>query len=117
MDGAAAVVSWAAGILGLLILAGLALALIKGSYNRARIEALRSSLDDTDKELARERGRRERLEDRVLHLEAENETLKALVLQRAEVEQLGTTMAGYYAALLANQQKALEILGRLEERS
>lgn len=90
-------------ILTVLVLAGLAAALVRGSYNKASIEALRSDnadlrerLDDRDEKLAEKdtafdheiemRNLREtQLEERCEHLEAENKTLMELVTQRAEV--------------------------------
>lgn len=98
MDNISSVAAWILGIILCLTAVGVAWALVRGSYTKARMEALRTSLDDTDKELEREKGRRERLEDKVLHLSRENNTLRELVLQRAEFDRIEAAVIEHRAA-------------------
>lgn len=116
MNQAGVIATWVGSILGILVLAGTALALIRGSYTKALTEALRTRLDETDKELTRERGRRERLEDRVKHVEAENETLKNLVLQRAEFEQINAAMREHHEQASINWTQLNEKMEEFYDR-
>lgn len=92
--------------LGLVLLVGSVLAIVRGSYNKARIQALREDNEDLrnrvgdvehsleQEKAARERdaiaakGREEAMGLKVKHLESENDLLKQLVTQRANVDQV-----------------------------
>lgn len=83
------------GVLGILILLGGGLALVRGSYSKATIEALRGDNDDLRKRLtdveANERrliDKNDDLEKRYTKIEGENIVLLEAVTQRAEVDRL-----------------------------
>jgi hypothetical protein len=104
------VAAWVLGIIVMLTAAGVAWALVKGAYTKARMEALRTSLDDTDKELAKEKGRRLLLEARVKHVESENDTLKNLVLQRAEFDLINEAMETHENNAVARAEAMLSTM-------
>lgn len=87
--------AWVGGTISLLLAIGAGLALVKGSYGKARIQALREDnddfrkrLDDSDKELAKAKAREDALDLRCSALESENKLLKEMVTQRAQVVEL-----------------------------
>lgn len=98
-------------VIGLLILIGGGIALIKGSYNKARIEALHQDITayqnrtealegDLERQTLKHDGeikacgiREQALEDRCSHLETENHTLRELVTQRADVAEVSAQLA------------------------
>jgi hypothetical protein len=68
---------------------------IRGAYGQARITALREDnddlrkrVDDSDKELAKCNAREDVLEVNLLHLRSENDLLREMVTQRADVSTL-----------------------------
>lgn len=82
-------------IVSITVLAGGIVVFFKGSYNKARIEALRQDLTD---EKSRNESMRRRVEEDhakmqvmegdIVHLKDENQMLREMVTQRAEVERL-----------------------------
>lgn len=91
-DGASGMANMAGTVFGIAILLGGVYFAFKASYNTARIQALRDDntdlrhrVDDLDGEIERAKQREETLEVKVHHLESENQLLREMVLQRAEV--------------------------------
>lgn len=92
------VVKWATGmaaILGLLVLIGAALVLIKGSFNKAQIEALRNdNIDlrartgDCEHQIKIHEATEEKLELRISALEREKALLLDSLTQRADITEL-----------------------------
>lgn len=83
----------AGAFLGILILCGGALALVRGSYSKARIQALRednddlrSRVEDLDRELDRRRDKITNQADKIEDLRSECRLLKELVTSKADVE-------------------------------
>lgn len=92
---------------------GSALALVRGSYNKARMEAirqdnndLRSRTDDQDKELARCKAREDVHEAKIVHLQSENTMLTAMITQRANVDIVIASQAEVLAELKAHNAAA-----------
>src|SRR5690349_2480241 len=88
-----------AAIIGLLILIGGAIALVRGSYNKARIQALREDnddlrarLNDCDKKISEHVAAETLLEQKVDHLTSENVMLTQMVTQRANVDEVITLL-------------------------
>lgn len=87
--------AWVGLFITVMLAIGAGLALIRGSFNKARIEALRgdnSDLRDRVADLEHENERHElkegALETRCEHLESENKLLMEMVTQRAEVAEV-----------------------------
>lgn len=126
--GASQILAVFGGLVTLAVALGAAIALIKGSYNRARIEALRGDLADarnkindlrttvTDLEHEAEKDRltKVQLSERVSHVEDENALLKQLVTQRAEVDALTVKLDTHHQQAMAGVQ---EILGELRKKA
>lgn len=96
------------GIAGIIVLFTGALVFVRGSYNKARIEALRADIADYksreeshDREIGECNHKIGNLQQRCDHLESENITLRDLVTQRAAVE-------GLAAALTEHHRESLE---------
>lgn len=117
------------GLAGLAVLAGGILVFLKGSYNKARIEALRQDLSDYKnreearaKEHAEDLARHERertddlhrmekLETEVKHLSTENSMLRDMVTQRADVALVADQLGSHHQqtiAVLNDIKEALE---------
>lgn len=95
-------------VLSIALALGAALALVKGSYNKARIAALREDNDDLrarvgdmDNELERRKLREETLNARVDKVDSENQLLRDLVTQRAEVDKVHNAVQEHHEAALA----------------
>jgi chromosome segregation ATPase len=87
------------GAITLLVLVGGAAALIRASYSKARVDALREDnsdlrarVGDIDMELDRQKTRADMLEQKLTHVKAENDLLKDLVTQRANVEAIADVL-------------------------
>lgn len=100
-------------VIGTIILVGGSLVLVRGSYNKARIQALREDVDDLqnrvldrDGQLAECRVREDVLEQKVNHLNSENALLKAMVTQRANVDEVLAMLSDHHTAAM-NGQAAL----------
>jgi hypothetical protein len=65
---------------------GAGIALVRGSYSRARMQALREDNDDLRARMSDCEHVNEKLEAEVGHLTSENKLLTALVTQRADVD-------------------------------
>jgi len=83
------------GVISIVVLLGGLLVFFKGSYNKARIEALRQDLfdekgrnDSLRKQVDEDHKKITLMEGDIDHLKAENSMLKEMVTQRAEVERL-----------------------------
>lgn len=106
---------------------GAGLALIRGSYSKARIEALRGDNEDlrskvhdlreevNDLEHGRETDRleKEALSERVSHVENENDLLKRLVTQRAEVDLVKTTLEDHHGKAMTGIDEIKELLNEI----
>lgn len=109
-----------AAAVGLLILIGGALALVRGSYNKARIQALREDvgdyirrLDDCEERCSQAEHREEALELKVDHLKSENSLLTQLVTQRADVDKVLTLLSQHHEAAMAGQAALTEAIQSL----
>lgn len=94
-------------VLSIALALGAALALVKGSYNRARIQALREDNDDLrarvgdlDSELERRKLREETMEAKVNKVDSENQLLRELVTQRADVERVEEAVREHHSKAL-----------------
>lgn len=92
-------VAVAGGILGIIVFLGGLAAYFTGSYNKARIDALRQDLVDAanreeqhEKDRLADSIRIEALEREVEHLKQENDILRELATQRAATEALKQSM-------------------------
>jgi cell division protein FtsB len=74
------------GVLSIVLLLGGVLVFFKGSYSRARIEALRADVSDYKNREEVLVKRVTALESEVAHLKSENGILRDMVTQRAEVD-------------------------------
>lgn len=111
-------VSIAGGILAIIILLIGALVFIKGSYNKARIQALREDNEDLrarimdqERELVILKATKETHTTQIQHLEAENQLLANMITQRANVEALSDLLEMHHKESLQawkNIQKAIE---------
>lgn len=97
-------------------------AYVRGSYSKARIEALRGDnddlrnrIDDLEDSAKRAVDREGKLEDRCLHLEEENKTLTALVTQRAEVAAVGIKLEEHHTDVVEKFNLLLEAVNVLIE--
>jgi chromosome segregation ATPase len=111
-------------IIGLLIMVGGGLALVRGSYNKARIQALREDnddlrkrVDDMDREAERERSKVKTLTDKVTHLENENTLLTSLVTQRADVDTVLTELRDLQRKAEAHWARMSDAMEKLVNRS
>jgi predicted nuclease with TOPRIM domain len=102
-------------VLGVLALLGGSLALVRGSYTKARIqglrednEDLRSRLDDCDKEETRLKAREEALKAKVASVQSENEALKAMVTQRANVDEVLVRLNAHHEDAMQGQRQLME---------
>jgi outer membrane murein-binding lipoprotein Lpp len=93
MNGFMSVLLTIAAVVGAVVLIGGSLALVRGSYNKARIQALREDntdlrdrIDDCEDKIEAAAHKEEALEIEVQHLRSENDLLKAMVTQRADVQ-------------------------------
>ena len=107
-------------VLGLI---GGSFALVKGSYNKARIQALREDnddlrkrLDDADKDSIRRDAREQTLIARIEHVESENELLKTMVTQRANVDQVLDRLNEHHEQVMIGQTKLAQALMAAQER-
>lgn len=105
-------------IIGVLALIGGSLVLVKGSYNKARIVALRDDAQDLRNRLgdceakaeSQERAitegklREDGLAGEIRGLVRENEHLTALVTQRADVDKVLSLLADHHNAAMTGQQ-------------
>ena len=123
-------VNLAVATIALLVGLGGALALVRGSYNKARIEALRGDNSDLrernkDVELENERLKREieterehhklrikQLEESNEHLEDEKKILMELVTQRAEVDEVLQTLNNHHDQAMGKFDSMIELLAR-----
>lgn len=107
MTGIGDVLGIIGGVAGLIVLFTGALVFMRGSYNKARIEALRQDIADyRQREDSRERDiqacnlKIEHLTSKANHLESENTSLRELVTQRAAVENLAKSLNRHHAESL-----------------
>lgn len=95
-------------VLSVALALGAALALVKGSYNKARIAALREDNDDLrarigdlDNEIERRKLKEEALDAKVAKVDSENQLLRDLVTQRAEVDKVNLAVQAHHEAALS----------------
>lgn len=108
-------------VLALLLLVGVVLAVIRGSFNKATAEKLRSDLADADRrlkvaehDLELEKGKTANLETKVNGQQREISMLRDMVTQRAEVETLAGTMTEMLAELRNHHKAATDHWARME---
>lgn len=99
---------------------GAAYALVRGSYNRARIERLREDNEDLRNRIDTLEAAEQRhdeaqkaWEKERAHLVSENQTLLLAATQRAEVEVLRTQMEEYQVESMAAWGRIEELLSEL----
>lgn len=91
------------GVLGLImsvaVAAGAGLALVRGSYTKVRMEALREDnsdlrnrVKDCEDKVSASEAREQLLDQQVKHMQRENDLLKEMVTQRANVEGIGNML-------------------------
>lgn len=116
-------------IISVCLAIGAGIALVRGSYNRARMDALRQDnadlrvrQDDTHKELVDCQNKLALAEGRITHLEQEKELLTALVTQRAEFEKVLDALNNHHeraeetwAALAAAMMQVAARLDKMED--
>lgn len=107
-------------VIGTVILIGGALVLVKGSYSKARIQALREDnedlrnrVSDCEAKVDASEAREAVLEQKVEHLESENGLLTALVTQRANVDEVLTMLSEHHTAAMAGQQALTDAINTL----
>lgn len=117
MNSLGSVIGILGGICGILVLVAGAWVNFKGSYNKARLEALREDLGDY-------RDRVNQLESKeiiqskdIQRLSSENDLLKGLVTQRAQVEQVLEELSLHHAEAMRQWEGMNEILRKMEENS
>lgn len=113
-------------VIAVLIAIGAGLTLVNGSYNKARMDALREDnddlrkrLDDTERDLLRERTKGEARDIRIKHLESENLLLTQLVTQKADVEGVKTDVhrvleeiRTHHASMTKAYERLYDAIGR-----
>lgn len=99
-------------ILAALVALGGGLALVRGAYSKARVEALREDVDDAEKrlkvceqKLSASEAREATLEAKVQHVESENELLTALVTQKANVDEVLSLLNDHHEAAMEWMRK------------
>ncbi len=116
--------SWFAivgGLFGIVAVIGGALVVFRGSYNKARIEALRADVDDYarreqrhEQQRIEDRGKIETLEAKVTALENENNMLRELATQRAAVSELAIEVRELIVVLKTHHIESTEAWERIE---
>lgn len=108
------------GIAGIAVLLTSAFVFTKGSYNKARIEALRDDnndlrarVEDLEGDLERSKTKEAVLEAKVNSLVNENQLLTALVTQRAQVEELTGVLSNHHREAMMAWSEIKEALARL----
>lgn len=105
-------------VVGAVVLLGASLGMIRGSYNKARIQALREDNEDLrnrvrdveDKCTASE-AREALLEQKVEHMENENVLLTALVTQRANVDEVLGELRDHHTAAMDKFDELIAAVG------
>lgn len=105
---------------GVIVLLISAFIFVSGSYNKARIQALREDnqdlrdrVNDLDSELERTKAREDKLEAQVQHLVTENQLLADMITQRANVEALSDMLDHHHSEAMKAWDKiakAIEVL-------
>lgn len=123
MDNVTGALGVIAAVLGILMTAGLAMALVRGSYSKARIEALRGDNQDLrdrvkDLEASDERHlvKEKHLEQRCEHLENENKMLMEMVTQRAEVAAVAEQLTNHHEEAMRVWQEMAAAIERMGQR-
>lgn len=117
--------AWVGVFITVMLAIGAGIALIRGAYNKARVEALREDLVDARAKIEELRGnvrdvehdaklkdeahklREDALEDRCTRLETERDALRKMVMQRAEVAEVKSL-------LVSHHEDAMHRLDRME---
>lgn len=122
MDNLAAVITIILGLATLTALVGSTYVLFRASLSRARINALREDnqdlrnrVDDQDKELIKCQAREKVLEETCVHLREENDMLKKLVLQRAEVDGVKAEVERLFEELASHHIATIDVLQGIKE--
>ena len=112
------------GVIGLVIAVAVAigggLALVRGSYTKARMEALREDngdlrnrVRDCEEKVKASEAREALLAQQVKHVESENNLLKEMVTQRANVEGIGNMLQYHHDQAMSRidelPEKILEV--------
>lgn len=122
-DGVLGVIYTAGAVITILGSLGVAYALIRGSYNQARIRALREDnedlrarIDDLEDAEKRHDLKEQEWEKERAHLMAENATLMLAATQRAEVEALRLQLAEYHTQAMGALGEIAELLQTMLDR-
>lgn len=109
-------------LVGLMVILGAGWVTFKGSFNKATIIGLREDNTDlrnrvTDLELesTRLKTKTEVQEGKIISLQNENTTLKDMITQRAQVDELKTMLAEHHTESLAAWSAISRGLGRLQK--
>lgn len=113
-------------ILAVLVAVGAGLTLVRGSYNKARIQALREDnedlrarVGDVEEKLEQSEAREAVLSAKVEHVESENQLLTALVTQKANVDEVLSLLNTHHEAAMqwmAKLTAAIVDLGEQQEK-
>jgi chromosome segregation ATPase len=113
-------IAGASAVIGLLILVGGAIALVRGSYNKARIQALREDnddlrarLDDCDKKINDHEQRETIMDGKIEHLQSENYILTQMITQRANVAEVVELLQEHHLQTTENWKKILGMLAEM----
>lgn len=99
-------------VLSIALALGAALALVRGSYTKARISALREDNDDLrarvsdmDVELERRKAKEDVMSAKVDKINSENQLLRDMVTQRAEVEKVQAAVQAHHQAAMVTLEE------------
>ncbi len=123
MDTWATVLAVVGGLLGLTAAAGGLAVWFKGSYTKARIEALRSDITDYErrevvheKDMLEAQGKISALEIKVAKLEEERDMLRELATQRAAVAELASEVRDLIVVLKEHHDASAAAWVRIEQK-
>jgi predicted nuclease with TOPRIM domain len=117
MENLGSALNWLAIAIGALLLVGAAAALVRGSYSKARIQALREDnedlrarVSDLEGTVASNRSREANTEQRLSHVEEENKLLKDMVTQRANVEAMLDLLEHHHSESMAAWNRIVDAI-------
>lgn len=107
-------------MLTVLVAVGGALTLVRGSYSKARIQALREDVGDftvrlkaCEEQLVASQAKEVSLKQQVDHLASENGLLTALVTQRGDVAKVLELLSAHHEAAMAGQRRLTQAIEKL----
>lgn len=117
MNGVTSVLLTISAVVGAIVLIGGSLALVRGSYNKARIQALREDNDDlrarqkdTEDRLDAAEAREVTLGLELEHVRSENRMLTTMVTQRADVQTVLSLLNEHHEQAMGVWRKLLTFL-------